>query len=61
VRASGLDALEHGQHVRVLTDLVAGVDPAASGMALAELAHGGAALVTSDAVVSNPETSTVTD
>ncbi len=52
VRASGLDALEHGQHVRVLTDLVAGVDAAASGAALAELAHGGAALVTSDAVTS---------
>lgn len=61
VRASGLDALEHGQHVRVLTDLVAGVDPAASGAALAELAHGGAALVTSDAVASNPDTSTVSD
>ncbi len=55
VRASGLDALEHGQHVRVLTDLVAGVDAAASGAALAELAHGGAALVTSDLVSSDTD------
>jgi nicotinamidase/pyrazinamidase len=50
VRASGLDALEHGQHVRVLTDLVAGVSEEASDAALAELAHAGATLATSDAV-----------
>jgi nicotinamidase/pyrazinamidase len=50
VRASTLDALEHGQHVRVLTDLVAGVAPDASEAALAELAHAGAVLATSTAV-----------
>jgi nicotinamidase/pyrazinamidase len=50
VRASGLDALEHGQHVRVLTDLVAGITPESSDAALAELAHAGAKLVTSDVV-----------
>ncbi|CAN7369159.1 isochorismatase family protein [Microbacterium sp. LjRoot45] len=44
VRASALDALEHGRHVRVLTDLVAGVAPASSESALAELAHAGADL-----------------
>lgn len=45
VRASALDALSHGQHVRVLTDLVAGVAAAPSEAALAELAHAGAELV----------------
>ncbi|TFD75935.1 isochorismatase family protein [Cryobacterium fucosi] len=50
VRASGLDALEHGQHLRVLTDLIAGVNPEASEAALAELAHAGAVLATSDVV-----------
>ncbi|TFC93350.1 isochorismatase family protein [Cryobacterium sp. TMT3-29-2] len=50
VRASGLDALEHGQHVRVLTDLVAGVAPDTSDAALGELAYAGALLVTSDVV-----------
>ncbi|TFC92089.1 MULTISPECIES: isochorismatase family protein [Cryobacterium] len=50
VRASGLDALEHGQHVRVLTDLVAGVARESSNAALAELGHAGALLVTSDVV-----------
>jgi nicotinamidase/pyrazinamidase len=49
VRASGLDALEHGQHVRVFTDLVAGVAAESSERALAELAHAGAVLATSDA------------
>ncbi|MBW9095500.1 isochorismatase family protein [Microbacterium jejuense] len=44
VRASALDAIEHGRHVRVLTDLVAGVAPASSEAALAELAHAGAEL-----------------
>jgi len=45
VRASALDALEHGQHVRVLTDLVAGVAPESSAAALAELGHAGAEIV----------------
>ncbi|NUU04867.1 isochorismatase family protein [Leifsonia sp. C5G2] len=45
VRASALDAVGRGQHVRVLTGLVAGVDPASSEAALAELAHAGAELV----------------
>lgn len=44
VRASALDALAHGQHVRVLTELVAGVAPESSEAALAELAHAGAEL-----------------
>lgn len=44
VRASGLDAIGHGLHVRVLTDLVAGVRKDSSEAALAELAHAGATL-----------------
>jgi len=48
VRASALDALAHGQRVRVLTDLVAGVAPKTSEAALAELAHAGAEVVPSD-------------
>ncbi|MFF1877339.1 isochorismatase family protein [Leifsonia sp. NPDC058230] len=44
VRASALDALAHGQRVRVLTDLVAGVAPGSSEAALAELVHAGAEL-----------------
>ena len=47
VRASGLDALDHGQHVRVFTDLVAGVAAESAEQALAELAHAGAVLATS--------------
>ena len=47
VRASALDALEHGQHVRILTDLVAGVAPESSAAALAELGHAGAVLAES--------------
>lgn len=47
VRASGLDALDHGQHVRVFTDLVAGVADESADQALAELAHAGAVLATS--------------
>jgi nicotinamidase/pyrazinamidase len=47
VRASALDAVARGLHVRVLTDLVAGVAPESSEAALAELAHGGATLVRS--------------
>jgi nicotinamidase/pyrazinamidase len=47
VRASALDAIEHGRRVRVLIDLVAGVAPESSEAALAELAHAGAELVES--------------
>jgi nicotinamidase/pyrazinamidase len=47
VRASALDALEHGRHVRIFTDLVAGVDPASSDAALAELGHAGAEILES--------------
>ena len=47
VRASALDAIAHGRRVRILTDLVAGVAPATSEAALAELAHAGAALAES--------------
>lgn len=49
VRASALDAIAHGRHVRVFTDLVAGVHPESSEKALAEIAHAGAELVESDA------------
>ncbi|GAA5032987.1 isochorismatase family protein [Microbacterium fluvii] len=49
VRASAVDAIEHGRHVRVLTDLVAGVAPESSERALAELAHAGAVLAASGA------------
>jgi nicotinamidase/pyrazinamidase len=44
VRASALDAVAHGRHVRIFTDLVAGVAPDSSDAALAELAHAGAEL-----------------
>lgn len=47
VRASALDAIEHGRHVRILTDLVAGVAEETSDAALAELAHAGAELAES--------------
>jgi nicotinamidase/pyrazinamidase len=47
VRASALDAIEHGRHVRVLTDLIAGVASESSQAALAELAHAGAEIVSS--------------
>lgn len=47
VRASALDAIEHGVRVRVLTDLVAGVGAASSRAALDELAHAGAELIES--------------
>ena len=52
VRASGLDALEHGQHVRLFTDLVAGVAAESSDQALAELAHAGAVLASSERIES---------
>ena len=45
VRASALDALEHGRDVRIITDLVAGVAPESSREALAEMARAGAELV----------------
>lgn len=54
VRASALDALDHGQHVRVFTDLIAGVAATASEAALAELAHAGAVLARSEAIVEEP-------
>ncbi|GAB3616196.1 bifunctional pyrazinamidase/nicotinamidase [Okibacterium endophyticum] len=47
VRASAFDAIEHGRHVRVLTDLVAGVATETSEAALAELGHAGAAITSS--------------
>jgi nicotinamidase/pyrazinamidase len=50
VRATALDAIAHGVHVRVLTDLVAGVGAESSTDALAELAHAGAELIDSDQV-----------
>lgn len=50
VRASVLDAVAHGQHVRVFTDLVAGVAPESSETALAELAHAGVELAESSAL-----------
>ena len=49
VRASALDAVEHGRHVRVLTDLVAGVAADSSEAALVELGHAGVELVESSA------------
>lgn len=55
VRASALDALEHGQHVRVLRDLIAGVAPESSEAALAELGHAGAAIVESGAAAGADE------
>lgn len=47
VRASVLDAIAHGIHIRVLTDLVAGVGAESSETALAEMAHAGAELIES--------------
>lgn len=49
VRATANDAVAHGLHVRILTDLVAGVGAESSAEALAELAHQGADLATSAA------------
>jgi nicotinamidase/pyrazinamidase len=48
VRASALDAIAAGRKVRVLTDLVAGVHPDSSAAALAEIAHAGAELRSSE-------------
>jgi nicotinamidase/pyrazinamidase len=47
VRASALDAAAGGAHVRVLTDLVAGVAPASSAAALTELRDAGVETVAS--------------
>lgn len=44
VRASALDAIAAGRHVRVFTDLIAGVHPDSSEKALAEIAHAGGEL-----------------
>jgi nicotinamidase/pyrazinamidase len=49
VRASALNAVEHGRRVRVLTDLVAGVAHDTSEAALTELGHAGVELVKSSA------------
>lgn len=49
VRASALDANASGRSVRVITDLIAGVDSQSSTRALAELAAAGITLVTSTA------------
>jgi nicotinamidase/pyrazinamidase len=50
VRASALDAIEHGLHVRILTDLIAGVAADSSAAALAEIARQGGELVPSGAI-----------
>jgi nicotinamidase/pyrazinamidase len=55
VRASGLDAVEHGRHVRVFTDLVAGVAPESSEAALAELGHAGAVIAESSVLDADAE------
>jgi nicotinamidase/pyrazinamidase len=45
VRASALDALQHGRRVRVLRDLVAGVAPESSAAALREIEAAGGQIV----------------
>lgn len=50
VRASALDAIAAGIHVRVLTDLVAGVSHDSSAAALAELAEAGAEVLESSSL-----------
>lgn len=54
VRASVLDAIAHGIHIRVLTDLVAGVGAQSSDTALAEMAHAGAELIESSRAAEGP-------
>lgn len=44
VRASALDAIHSGRHVRVLDDLIAGVAPESSAAALREVAEAGGAI-----------------
>jgi nicotinamidase/pyrazinamidase len=58
VRASALDALELGRHVRVLTDLVAGVAAESSEAALEELGHAGAEITGSEGMGSESSGST---
>ncbi|WP_460772288.1 isochorismatase family protein [Microbacterium sp. GXF7504] len=48
VRASALDAIAAGRHVRILTDLIAGVHPDSSAKALAEIAHAGGELLSAE-------------
>ena len=55
VRASALDGIAAHRTVRVLTDLIAGVDPASSAAALTELDHAGATVVDSRAAIVNEE------
>lgn len=50
VRASALDAVAAGIHVRVLTDLVAGVSDDSSAAALAELAEAGSEVMESSSL-----------
>lgn len=50
VRASALDAIAAGYNVRVLTDLVAGVDADSSAAALDELANAGAEILVSSSL-----------
>ncbi|RWZ68466.1 isochorismatase family protein [Labedella populi] len=50
VRASALDAIAHGLHVRVITDLIAGVAVDPSAAALAEMARQGGELVPSASI-----------
>jgi nicotinamidase/pyrazinamidase len=50
VRASALDAIEHGLHVRVITDLIAGVAVDPSAAALAEIARQGGELAPSGSI-----------
>lgn len=45
VRASVLDAIEHGVNVRVLTTMIAGVAAESSQRAIAEMGHAGAEIV----------------
>jgi nicotinamidase/pyrazinamidase len=51
VRASALDGIAGHRNVRVLTDLIAGVDPASSAAALTELQEAGATVVDSQAPI----------
>jgi nicotinamidase/pyrazinamidase len=44
VRASALDAIHSGRHVRVIDDLIAGVAPESSAAALREVAEAGGAI-----------------
>ena len=55
VRASVLDAIEHGQGVRVFTDLVAAVADESGSGALDELGHAGAQIITTLALESTPD------